>query len=520
MLEMFVLNPPRGRRRGRYRRNDLVQRLMDERGITKKQAEKLERKVSRHYSGHSERSKKWAAQTKADKERERKAEIEQWSGRSLTRASAARKRKKTLAKKKRATPKKRTTKKGDVRKTARRAYTGLKKKKTVKRKTVARKPAARKTTRRTTKKGDVRKTARRAYVKKKKSTGRGWKGDTRGHQIAYAIGRSGMGGTRGAGAAQRRKRRTRLTDSFGRGAIRRHRGKHPLKYKRGGKKLRRKTPGIPIRYKTKKRRYTLVANRDSRGRFSGRKRRTTKKGMRRKTARRAYTRNPRGTRTGMRRKTARRAYKRNPTMAASFVDALTAPFDMKFVTETALPVTGGFLLSRFASGMLGGGLMGEGYKGPVRIVGNFAAAGITGFAAGFVASTLKVGNPTQIRGNVILGGMVNAVAGLIKYVLTDVMPVKFISDSPALSSAFGLSGLGYDNSQIRSAVQREVMKELGVSDYLTTQDLGKAQYMGDYLTTQNLAKAKPNTMSGMGDQWFPAEANGGALADFSDVATF
>ena len=41
-------------------------------------------------------------------------------------------------------------------------------------------------------------------------------------------------------------------------------------------------------------------------------RRGTRKGMRRKTARRAYVRNRRGTRKGMRRRTARRAYMRNP----------------------------------------------------------------------------------------------------------------------------------------------------------------------------------------------------------------
>ena len=504
MLEMFVLNPPRGR----FRRNTSVESLQEEMGYSKAQAQAHMRRLKAmgHMSTGAKRKRKIGSmKPKARKKKVKKrfpaarprlgpkptiAEIRglRAYGGGVVGGRPKKKRKRTTA-----------AKKGGVRKTAR------PKKKAVKRKTAVRKPAARK-------KGGVRKTAR-----KKKGTGRGWTNDTRGHQIAYAIGRSGMGGTRGAGLKQRRKRRRRLGKAYGRGALRRHRGAHPLKYKRGGKRLRRLTPGIPIRYKTKKRRYTLVANRDNRGRFSTtrrkKRRRTTRKGMRRSTARRAYRRNPRGTRKGMRRRTARRAYRRNPDIAASFVDALTAPFDVKFVTETALPVTGGFLLSRFASGMLGGGLMGEGYKGPVRIVGNFAAAGITGFAAGLVASTLKVGNPVQIRGNVILGGMVNAVAGLIKYVLTDVMPVKFISDSPALSSAFGLSGLGYDNSQIRSAVQREVMRELGVSDYLTSQDLGKAQYMGDYLTTQQLAKAQPNTMSHY-------ESNGGTLADFSDVAAF
>ena len=393
------------------------------------------------------------------------------------------------------------------------------------------------------KKGQVRKTPRRTYVKKKggtavatkRKTGRGWWGDTSGHTVAHHIGRAGMKKGRAKTKSGRRKRRTYVKSRVGGlGKIRSYRKRR--KITKG-----RKTPLIRYRQKIGKRRVSLVANRstrkgmrrktarraykgltrDRRGRFL--KKRGTRAGMRRKTARRAYQSNPRRRRTtrkGMRRRTARRAYRRNPGIAAGFVESLTAPFDLKFVTETALPVTGGFLLSRFASGMIGGGILGTNYKGPVRIAGNFVAAGLTGFAAGFIAQQVKIGNPTQIRGNVILGGMVNAVAGLIKYVLTDVMPVAFITESPALSSAFGLSGLGYDNSEIRSAVQREVMKELGVSDYLTSQDLGKAQYMGDYLTTQNLAKAQPNTMSGMGDQWFPAEANGGALADFSDVATF
>jgi hypothetical protein len=222
----------------------------------------------------------------------------------------------------------------------------------------------------------------------------------------------------------------------------------------------------------------------------------------------------------------RRSYRRNTgrrymknDVVADVLDTVKSVFDVEFITGTALPVVGGFFLTRLLSGFVGGAVLGAGYTGIARTVGNFVASGLAGAVVGAVMKD------PQLAGNVLLGGVVNALAGVLRDVANEIDIVKA---TPALSSAFGLSGLGV-HDDVRSAVEREVMKELGVSDYLTAEQLGRSERIGDFLTSEQLGRAErigglsqyPAETSGPAYlAQYPEETSGGAMADFADVASF
>jgi hypothetical protein len=202
---------------------------------------------------------------------------------------------------------------------------------------------------------------------------------------------------------------------------------------------------------------------------------------------------------------------------ADALDTVKSVFDPSFITGTALPVVGGYFASRAISGAVGGAILGGEYKGIARHIGNFVSAGLAGALFGMVFKR------PQVAGNILLGGVVNALSGAIRDAAQTFAGPQ-IAASPLLSEALGMSGLGYVDEGVRSAVEREVMKELGVSDYLSAEQLSRAENVGDFLTSQQLGRAErvgqyPAETSGEMAQ-YPAETSGEAMADFADVASF
>ena len=195
---------------------------------------------------------------------------------------------------------------------------------------------------------------------------------------------------------------------------------------------------------------------------------------------------------------------------ADVMDTVKSVFDVEFLTDTALPVVGGFFGSRALSGIVGGAVMGDNYVGIVRHIGNLVSSGLAGAIAGFLTK-----NP-KLAGNVLLGGVVNAVAGILRDL---VKGVGFVSESPVLREAFGLSGLDGMGDDIKEAVEAEVMKELGVSDYLSAEQLARSERIGQYPAETSGALAQyPQETSGVAQ--YPQETSGYAIADFADVASF
>lgn len=208
----------------------------------------------------------------------------------------------------------------------------------------------------------------------------------------------------------------------------------------------------------------------------------------------------------------RRRYMRNNAVA-DVMDTVKSVFDVSFLQNTALPVVGGFFASRAISGFAGAGLLGASYTGWVAHLGNLVSAGLAGAAVGMIFK-----NP-QLAGNVVLGGVVNAVTNIVRD-LAGTYGGSLVSASPVLKTALGLSGMG-DN--LRQQVEAEVMRELGVSDFLTSQQLSRSERVGDYLTSQQLSRSErvgqyPAETSGISQ--YPAETSGGAMADMADMATF
>ncbi len=399
-----------------------------------------------------------------------------------------------------------------------------------------------------------------------------WRGHRRDHSIAAKLGWAYQAGRR------RRDRRNAYDYIVGKIGKRRlskyrarqqraYRRKHPRAARRGGRWMpsrRRSSFSRMIQFPMKAfgRSYRLVANRKRRktrksrrrvmsgrrlsrgkgGRFvsrrrkSSRRRRSYKKNFypfndngkrrRRKSSRRrrSYKRNwfvyndnakRRRRRTRRSRRYAnngRRSYMRNNAVA-DVLDTVKSVFDVKFLKDTALPVVGGFFASRAISGFAGAGLLGASYTGWVAHLGNLVSAGLAGAAVGMV---LK--NP-QLAGNVVLGGVVNAVTNIVRD-LAGTYGGSLVAASPVLKTALGLSGLG-DN--LRSQVEAEVMRELGVGDFLTAQQLSRSERVGDFLTSQQLSQSErigqyPAETSGIAQ--YPAETSGGGVADFADVASF
>lgn len=267
------------------------------------------------------------------------------------------------------------------------------------------------------------------------------------------------------------------------------------------------------------------------------KRRRKSSSRRRRSSRRRYQKNwfvyndnspkrRRKSRRSGRHSSRRRRYSQNSgsrymrnDMVGDALDTVKSVFDVEFITGTALPAVAGFFGSRLVSGFVGGAVLGANYTGIARAIGNFVASGLTGAIVGIVTK-----NP-QMAGNVLLGGVINALAGVVRDLAGGLDVVK---TTPALSSAFGLSGLGV-HDDVRSAVEREVMRELGVSDFLTAEQLSRSERIGDFLTSEQLGRAE--RIGGMGQypqetsgpaylSQYPEETSGGAMADFADVASF
>lgn len=208
----------------------------------------------------------------------------------------------------------------------------------------------------------------------------------------------------------------------------------------------------------------------------------------------------------------RRRYMRNNAVA-DVLDTVKSVFDVSFLKDTALPVVGGFFAARAISGFAGAGLLGANYTGWTAHLGNLVAAGLAGAVAGLVTK-----NP-QLSGNVVLGGVVNAVTNIIRDLAAQ-YGGSIVGSSPVLKTALGLSGMG-DN--LRSQVEAEVMRELGVGDFLTAQQLSRSERVGDFLTSQQLSQSErigqyPAETSGIAQ--YPAETSGGGVSDFADVASF
>ena len=209
-----------------------------------------------------------------------------------------------------------------------------------------------------------------------------------------------------------------------------------------------------------------------------------------------------------------RRYMKNDVIGDA-LDTVKSVFDVEFLTGTALPVVGGFFAARAVSSIVGNAILPGKYVGIVKHLGNFVASGLTAAVAGFLLKD------PQLAGNVLLGGVLNAAAGAVRELVSG---IEIVRKTPALSEAFGLSGLG--SNDIRGAVEREVMRELGVSDYLSAEQLSRAERVGDFLSAEQMGRAErigqyPAETSGPAYlAQYPAETSGGAMADFADVASF
>lgn len=404
-----------------------------------------------------------------------------------------------------------------------------------------------------------RKSGRRRYRRNS------WPNQSKDHAVAAKLG--------WAYQERRRKRKRGSPRSYILGNIRKRRLQRYRKRHKVSKRRKSINRAISFRMPIFGRSYRLVANkkgrrRRSRRRFmdNGRRRRVSRgaKGRfvsnkRRGSRRRRYAKNfypfndnkPRRRRRKASRKSRRRSYKRNwfvyndnkpkrrrksrrggrrsrrsrryadngrrrymrNNAVADVLDTVKSVFDIDFLQHTALPVVGGFFASRAISGFAGAGLLGASYTGWVAHLGNLISAGLAGAVVGMVAK-----NP-QLAGNVVLGGVVNAVTNIVRD-LAGTYGGSIVGASPVLKTALGLSGMG-DN--LRQQVEAEVMRELGVSDYLTSQQLSRSERVGDYLTSQQLSRSErvgqyPAETSGISQ--YPAETSGGAMADFADMATF
>jgi hypothetical protein len=389
----------------------------------------------------------------------------------------------------------------------------------------------------------------RARVKhRRRSRGKGWWNDKRGHKTAGKI---------GAAQSPRRKRGGRaryFLKKFGLRKIVRHRAKHRKSRKRAHSPLK-----FLIRVGGRKKRYRLIANRRKSMRYAdnakrGRRLPPRGRGGRFKSKSRrggsykrnwfVYNNNPKRRRSRRRKYSAnwfvyndnakkrrrkgksRRRYSANSRtrrymdndVMADALSTVKGVFDFTFLTNIALPVVGGFFGSRVLSGAVGGALLGANYTGAVRHLGNLVSSGLAGVLVGFLTKN------ATMAGNVVLGGVVNALAGLIRDVVKD---VAFVQESPMLKETFGLAGMGLGaHDDVRSAVEREVMRELGVSDFLTSEQLSRAERVGDFLTSEQLSRAErvgqyPQETSGPAYlAQYPEETSGGAMADFADVASF
>lgn len=390
----------------------------------------------------------------------------------------------------------------------------------------------------------AKKAKRRGRRRVRRMKRNSWGNDARGHSIAAKLGWAFRKGRRSSGikGGRRLRRGRRPSRRAARMYIRRAIGIGNLFGYRADHKpaARRRHRRIVFKSKIFGIRRRLVANkrrrlkRNGKGQFVGHKRRRSRrkyqdnwfvvnkkrrKSRRRRGSRRKYSANfyPYNDNPSKRRRSRRkyrdngrrrRRYASNPGnlggMLQRGMNAVKEVFDVNFLMQSVLPVSMGFFASR---ALVGGvqGLLGLHLDGPLKIVAKMVGAGLAGAVAGMLPIPWLQRSSHQI----ILGGLLDAANSLVSSLVKDVAIVK---QSPLLSESFGVSGLGLGtNEEVRRAVEHEVMKELGVGDYLSAEQLGRSERLGTYLTAENMAVAErigqyPRETSGMAQ--YPMETSG------------
>ena len=296
------------------------------------------------------------------------------------------------------------------------------------------------------------------------------------------------------------RRRRRRTTSRGRGG----------RFVSRRSRRRRRNPVVPVSWNPGRRRRRRSRSRRrnplflSRKGFSRRKHRGYRRlRMKRRAPRHWHNNpvvpvswNPRRRRRSGRRRTAgrrRRSYRNNPVLpffafnpggGAGPVGAVMARakslIDVRFWTETGVPVTVGFFASKSLGGLLhaqtlerfaGIGPTSAYFPYTKALADTVAGAGLAWLVGRFYNK--KAGD------SVWLGTVVNVAAGVIKSVLNQF--------APAFAASIGMSGLGDDLSdRMKEAVTNRVRQSLG--SYLTRGALARntARPMGTYATVSRL----------------------------------
>lgn len=236
-----------------------------------------------------------------------------------------------------------------------------------------------------------------------------------------------------------------------------------------------------------------------------RARRGTRKGMRRKTARKAYRRNPvlpyfafenkgrkRRRRTRARRNPIlpyasfnprrRRSARRNQDPLALLSEGLEQTIEVEFWTRTVLPLGAGFVFGQFAGGLVyagiekifGADVTGEGAVPSIARLGSRMLGSV-----GVSALTMVITKDEEIAGKVLAGGLVAVLAGIIQEIFGAETYAKMTG-----MSDFG--GMAQDlTEELKQRIAESVRSEIetaesggGVSAFVSTQNLQTAPDLG------------------------------------------
>ena len=266
-----------------------------------------------------------------------------------------------------------------------------------------------------------------------------------------------------------------------------------------------------------------------------RRRRGTRKGMRRKTARRAYRRNPvlpymafenrprrrrrrrsRSRRNPVlpyasfnprrRRYSRRRRYaRRNQDPLALLQEGLEQTVEVEFWTRTVLPLGAGFIFGQFAGGLVyagveklfGADVTGEGIAPAAARIGSRALGSVAVSAA-----TMLITKDEEIAGKVLAGGLVAVLAGVIQELFGAETYAK-------MTGMADFGGMAQDlTEELKQRIAESVRSEIesaesgsGVSSFVSTQNLQTApdlgpgprvqgiDNMGSFVTSQQLQTA-------------------------------
>jgi hypothetical protein len=237
-------------------------------------------------------------------------------------------------------------------------------------------------------------------------------------------------------------------------------------------------------------------------------RRGTRKGQRRKTARRAYRRNPVfRTRSGRYGKRGYRRLRRIPgggwkanailpyTAFNNPVEAITGTFekltDVDLWTKTILPISGGFLGTHIVSYQVFSLIAPEDtkFEGIVKHGSRVGTAVLLSAATGIITK-----NP-DMAAKVLAGGLVAVLGGIVEDVIG-------LAEYKKISGMDGMDDLAEDLTEelksriasgVREAIEGEGDEGGQVSAFVTSQDLKKAPHLGDFMTEQALQRATVGT---------------------------